>query len=188
MNICGWECIPCAAGLSINNQEGDEMSNQHNFDYSAELHFSSGPKSRRNYELILEHTSAEWSGDVDGTMATMTRNEPFQIMYATGLDIRGWENIREFYRQRMTTYGGQSFFPQRWVASDEICVGTGYFSSAPNNSFFGIPAHGKKILIPMTIWFYFEDDLIKGEAAYLDGHELRRQIAEGASGEIKHIY
>jgi hypothetical protein len=31
----------------------------------------------------------------------------------------------------------------------------------------------------MTVWSHVEDGLIKGEAAYLDGHELRHQIVHG---------
>lgn len=33
----------------------------------------------------------------------------------------------------------------------------------------------------MTVWIYYEDGLIKGEAAYLDGAELRHQIEHGTT-------
>jgi hypothetical protein len=33
----------------------------------------------------------------------------------------------------------------------------------------------------MAIWIYFEDTLVKGEAAYLDGGELLKQIREGTT-------
>ena len=42
-----------------------------------------------------------------------------------------------------------------------------------------VETSGKKICVPMTVWIHFEDGLIKGEAAYLDGHELRHQIVHG---------
>ena len=114
-------------------------------------------------------------------MATMTRDDPFQIMHATGLDIRGWENVREFYRKRMQTFSGQGFFPHRWIASDLAIVGSGYFSGRPDGVFFGVQTSGKSLCLPMTVWIYFEDSLVKGEAAYLDGLELQRQIREGTT-------
>jgi predicted ester cyclase len=151
------------------------------FDYSEHIIFAGGAKAERNWKMLLAHTSAEWSGDLDGTMATMSRNEPFQVMHATGLDVRGFAKVREFYRERLTTFQGQGFFPHRWVVSDEIIVGNGYFSGAPSGVFFGIASQGKALCVPMTVWIYFEDGLIKGEAAYLDGDELRRQIVHGTT-------
>jgi predicted ester cyclase len=151
------------------------------FDYSEQVLFAGGAKAERNWNMLLAHTSAEWSGDLEGTMATMSRNDPFQIMHATSLDVRGFEQVREFYRERLTTFQGQGFFPHRWVVSDQIIVGTGYFSATPSGVFFGIASHGKTLCVPMTVWIYFEDGLIKGEAAYLDGDELRRQIVHGTT-------
>ena len=151
------------------------------FDYSEQVLFAGGAAAKRNWEMVLAHTSAEWSGDLDGTMATMSRNEPFQVMHATGLNVRGFDQVREFYRERLTTFQGQGFFPHRWVVSDEIIVGNGYFSGTPSGVFFGIASHGKTLCVPMTVWIYFEDGLIKGEAAYLDGDELRRQIVHGTT-------
>lgn len=161
------------------------MTDTSMFDFSAELIMAGGAAAERNWERLKEHTIAEWSGDLDATMATMSRNEPFQIMYATGLDVRGFQQVREFYHRRFQTFSGQGFFAQRWVASDKVIVGNGYFSGAPTGEFFGVPATGKPLLLPMSLWIYFEETLIKGEASYLDGAELQRQLRDGASGNIK---
>lgn len=151
------------------------------FDYSDQVIRAGGAASDRNWALLLEHTSAEWVGDLDATMATMTRNEPFQAMHATGLDVRGWENVRDFYATRLQTFQGQGFVPHRWVVSDALIVGSGYFAGTPSGVFFGIETRGRTLCLPMTVWIHFEDGLIKGEAAYLDGHELRRQIVHGTT-------
>jgi predicted ester cyclase len=155
------------------------MATVDDFDFSADVIMAGGAVAERNWERLKEHTVAEWSGDLDGTMATMSRNDPFQIMYATGLHVRGWEAVRDFYAERLKTFQGQGFFAHRWVVSDQAIVGVGYFSGAPKGVFFGVPTDGKTLCLPMTIWIYFEDTLLKGEAAYLDGLELQRQIREG---------
>ena len=161
------------------------MTDTSQFDFSAEVIMAGGALAERNWERLKEHTVAEWSGDLDATMATMSRNEPFQIMYATGLDVHGFDQVREFYRRRMQTFSGQGFFAHRWVVSEKIIVGNGYFSGAPEGEFFGAPASGKPLLLPMSLWIYFEETLVKGEASYLDGMELRRQLREGAAGDIR---
>jgi predicted ester cyclase len=162
------------------------MATPADFDFSAERIIAGGPAAERNWQRLLEHTVAEWSGDLETTMATMTRNDPFQIMHATGLNIRGWAEVRDFYAKRMETFQGQGFFAHRWVVSDKVIVGNGYFSGKPSGVFFGVETTGKTLCLPLTVWVYFEEGLIKGEAAYLDGIELQRQIREG-SGVDRHV-
>lgn len=157
------------------------MASKQDFDFSADIIMAGGAFAERNWQRLEEHTVAEWSGDLAGTMATMSRNDPFQIMYATGLDVRGWDAVRDFYAQRLKTFQGQGFFARRWVVSDKAIVGSGYFSGTPTGTFFGVPTTGKKLCLPMTVWIYFEDTLVKGEVAYLDGLELQRQIREGST-------
>jgi len=165
--------------LSIDDAQVAERVAQ--FSYSEQVFWAGGATARHNWRIMQAHTSAEWSGDLDVTMETMSRNDPFQIMHATGLEVRGFEAVREFYRERLLTFQGQGFFPHRWVVADEIVVGNGYFSGTPSGVFFGVQTSGKTLCLPMTVWLYFEDGLIKGEVAYLDGHELRHQIQHGTT-------
>lgn len=163
------------------------MATRDDFDFSAEVVMAGGAVARRNWAVLEAHTVAEWSCDLDATMATVSRHDPFQIMHATGLNVRGYDNVREFYRRRMQTFQGQGFFARRWVVSDEVIVGNGQFRGTPRGVFFGTPTTGKRLCLPMTVWVYFDDGLLRGEATYLDGLELKRQIEhgapEGAEGE-----
>jgi len=163
-------------GIDLDPQVAERVAQ---FDYSGDIICAGGQAAEDNWRLLLTHTSAEWSGDVDATMATMTRNDPFQIMYATGLHVRGWEAVRDFYAGRLQTFQGQAFEVRRWIVSDAVIVGNGYFAGTPEGVFFGVQTTGKRLCLPMTVWVHFEDGLIKGEAAYLDGYELRRQIVNG---------
>jgi predicted ester cyclase len=161
------------------------MASKDDFDFSAQVIMAGGALAERNWQRLVEHTVAEWSGDIDATMATITPDDPFQIMHATGLQVRGWQAVRDFYLGRLETFSGQGFFAQRWVVSDQVIVGNGHFSGAPSGNFFGVTATGKRLLLPMTIWIYFQDTLVKGEAAYLDGGELARQLRTGTDRDPK---
>lgn len=72
---------------------------------------------------------------------------------------------------RGTLYGplpafqGQGFYAHRWIVTDEVIVGQGFFENAPKGNLFGIPSYGRPIFLPMSLWIYFEDGLLKGEAA-----------------------
>ena len=47
------------------------MADTSQFDFSAERIMAGGEIARRNWERLEEHTVAEWSGDLDATMATI---------------------------------------------------------------------------------------------------------------------
>jgi len=161
------------------------MASEEDFDFSAQLIMVGGAAAERNWECMKAHALAEWTCDVDATMATVTRNDPFQIFYATGLNVRGWENVRDFYAQRFRTFQGQGFYAHRWVVTDELIAGQGYFMNSPEGNFFGVETYGKLLFLPMSLWIYFEDGLLKGEAGYFDRAELDRQIREGKTGDIR---
>jgi len=163
------------------------MATKEDFDFSAEVVMAGGKQAEANWKRLEEHVLAEWSGDLDGTMATMTRNDPFQIMHGTGMRIIGWENVREFYRRRMEAHTGQGFYAKRWVVSEKYIVGNGYMQAEPVGEFFGVIGTGKRVLVPMTLWWYFDFDdngLVKGEASYIDGVELKRQIEHGTDAQL----
>ena len=161
------------------------MGDETDFDFSAKMVFAGSGEAERNWDCMKAHAVAEWSGDVDATMETITRNEPFQTFHPTGLDVRGWENVREFYAERFKTFSGQGFYAHRWIVTDEVITGQGYFMNTPKGNLFGIPSYGKPVFLPMALWIYFESGLLKGEAAYFDRMELERQIREGATGDVR---
>lgn len=152
------------------------------FDYSAEITIA-GEVAQRNWDRLREHTAAEWSCDLEKTMATMTA-DPFQIFHATGVSIYGYDAVRAFYAERFQTFSGQGFFAKRWVVTDQVAVGQGWYQGTPSGPFFGTVTYGKPLFFAIALWIYFEDGLVKGESMYGDGHEIERQILEGATGDV----
>ena len=162
------------------------MASAADFDFSAAISFDGSAAARANWDCLKAHMIAEWSGDLDGTMATITRDNPFQIFHGTGTEIWGWDNVREFYRARFKVFSGQGFYAQRIVCTDTVIVAQGWCSITPRSgNLFGAEAAGKPIFQPLALWVYFENGLIKGEAAYFDGAEMQRQLREGATGDVR---
>ncbi len=162
------------------------MASAADFDFSAAISFDGSAAARANWDCLKAHMIAEWSGDLDGTMTTITRDNPFQIFHGTGTEIWGWDNVREFYRARFKVFSGQGFYAQRIVCTDTVIVAQGWCSITPRSgNLFGADASGKPIFQPLALWVYFENGLIKGEAAYFDGAEMQRQLREGATGDVR---
>lgn len=159
------------------------MATTDQFNFTAEVTILDTDRARANWERFCEHAVAEWSGDMDATMATMSRDDPFQLFHATGVEVWGYEAVRAFYEERLQTFSGQGFHAKRWVVTDDAAVGRGWFKGAPKGMFFGTMTYGKPLFFPMTLWIYFKDGLILGEAAFSDGAELQRQIREGQEGD-----
>ena len=161
------------------------MATANDFDFSSEFIVFDSPKARANHQRFIDHAVAEWGGDLEATMATVSRDNPFQIFQATGAQVWGYENVRTFYAERLRTFRGQGFHAKQWIFTDDVAVGRGWFKGAPEGRFFGVMAHGKPLFFPMTLWIYFDkDSLILGETAYSDSAELARQIREGHDGDV----
>jgi len=156
------------------------MASTDDFDFTAQLTILDTDKARANYQMFCDHAVAEWSGDLEATMRTVSPDNPFQIFQATGVEVWGFEDVRAFYADRLVTFTGQGFHAKRWIFADDVAVGRGWFKGSPKGMFFGTMAHGKPLFFPMTLWIYFDkNSLIQGETAYSDSRELFRQIEEG---------
>jgi hypothetical protein len=140
--------------------------------------------TQRNWDTFFEHNRAEQHLDLDATMATVHRDGPFQIYHASGLEVWGWENVRAFYRERMTVFGGRAAFPQRIVMTEDFAVIQAWFKGAPAGNFFGHQTWGNPLFFPLTIWFYFRDGLVLGESGVWDGATVERQARDGATGDV----
>jgi predicted ester cyclase len=160
------------------------MASAPQFSLGPEISIQGSDIAHKNFACMRAHTTAEWTGDLDATMATMTR-DPFQVFHATGLAVYGYDAVRAFYKERFQTFSGQGLFAHRMIVTDTALVTEGYYQGTPKGMFFGVMTHGKPLFIPMTVWVYFEDALIKGEAAYFDMVELQRQIREGQEGDVR---
>lgn len=136
--------------------------------------------ARKNWDRMQEHAVAEWSGDLEATMATVSRNEPFQIFHGTGTVIRGWDAVYEFYKERLTVFSGQGFFADHFIVTDRYIAAEGHFKGSPKGMFFGTMTYGRPLHLPFSLWIHCENTFIKGEVAYFDGAELQRQIDGGA--------
>ncbi|MFM9888207.1 MAG: ester cyclase [Burkholderiales bacterium] len=154
------------------------------FDLGPDITIAGTEIAQRNFECMRAHTTAEWTGDLDATMATMT-SDPFQVFHATGLAVYGYDAVRAFYQERFQTFSGQGLYAHRMVVTDTLLVTEGYYQGSPRGMFFGVMTHGKPLFLPMSVWVYFEDTLIKGESGYLDLNELQRQIREGQDGDVR---
>lgn len=164
------------------------MATTQDFNFTAALTIFDSPKARANYQRFCDHAVAEWGGDLEATMATVSPDNPFQIFQATQSETWGYEEVRAFYEERLRTFQGQGFHAKQWIFTDDVAVGRGWFKGSPNGMFFGAMTYGKPLFFPMTLWIYFDkDSLIRGETAYSDGAELRRQIREGCEGDVTKV-
>ena len=135
--------------------------------------------ARANRAILEEHLRAEIAGDLAGTMASMSA-EPY-LRLGSGTEARGREAVAEVYATRFRNVPDQHFDVERSVVTDDMAVIEGYVNATPQGTFYGMPAYGKRIRVPATVWIEFADGKLAGERGYYDTAELRRQLAEGAA-------
>jgi carboxymethylenebutenolidase len=133
--------------------------------------------ARANHAVLEEHLRREIAGDLEGTLATMT-DEPY-LLPGTGVEARGREAVAAIYAARFRDVPDQHFDVVRSIVADDTAVIEGYVNATPHGTFFGLPAHGKRVRLRATVWIEFADGKVAGERGYYDTAELRRQLAAG---------
>ena len=132
-------------------------------------------QAERNWETLKGHLEAEYSCDLEGTLAGLTEDCVFEIV-PLGLTARGKAEVAEVYRARFRDFPDLHTDVTRKIIGDDGIVLEGISSATAKGSFFGLPARGQSVRLPIVIVIPFRDGKMLGERAYFDAYELRRQL------------
>ena len=132
-------------------------------------------EAERNWETLKQHLDAEYSCDLEGTMAGLVLDCTFEII-PLELVVRGKAAVAETYRTRFRHYPDLHTDVTRKIVGDDCIVLEGISSATPQGNLWGLPANGQKVQLPIVLVIPFRDGKMLGERAYFDGHELRRQL------------
>jgi ketosteroid isomerase-like protein len=130
--------------------------------------------ARANKKVFERHLNAEWASDIEGTMVTIHPDSPFQKIPALGVDVHGFEGIRQFYTGRFASWPGPALRHFARVAVTDTCIYVeGRMEIQTRSEFRGLNAPGKQISAPVVIVVEFRDELLSGETVYMDGAAFR---------------
>ena len=126
--------------------------------------------SRANKAVFEWHLVSEWKGDIENTMGTIHRDNPYQKIPALGVDCNGFDEIRAFYLGRFESWPGpalQSF--DRVTITDRIIYVEGKFDvTSTGNELAGLNVAGKSVSTSCMIVLECKDGLLLGERVYMD--------------------
>jgi predicted ester cyclase len=135
--------------------------------------------ARANKAIFERHLTVEWESDIDATMATMHPDNPWQRIPALGVNVNGFEAVRQYYLDRFQNWPGPAMKYFDRVSVTDTCIYTeGTLEIQPTGEFGGIDMAGAKISVPVVIVVDCRDGLIIGETVYLDGAAIRGQSAQ----------
>lgn len=111
-------------------------------------------------ELLIAHETAEFNMDLDGVMATLVEHPVFE-MPAVGLQIEGYEAVREMYRRFLAGGDRMNIWADRRVhaVSDNELVREAYV-------YFDTPEG--RVTGQYCVVLTFEGDKLLGEKFYMD--------------------
>lgn len=128
-----------------------------------------GAAARANKDVFERHLNAEWVSDIEGTMATIHPDAPFQRIPALGVDVRGFDGVRRFYEDRFASWPGPALKHFDRVAVTDTCIYVeGQMEIETSGQFRGLDASGRRISAPVVIVLEFRDGLLAGETVYMD--------------------
>lgn len=132
-----------------------------------------------NITTLQRHLMAENAHDLAGTLATLHPECVFEDLGA-GQVFRGHDGAARHYRLWWDAFDnqvGRSPFSGggHWLGSERY-VAEAQHTGVHRGPFLGIPASGKPITLPFTVFVTFRDGLFLGERFYYDLSSLLRQI------------
>jgi ketosteroid isomerase-like protein len=142
------------------------------------LFIAEGVTPLANKAMLEQHFAAEWGGDIEGTMATIHPDNPWQRIPALGLDLRGVVAVRDYYLARFGSWPGPAMpHFDRTTVTDTCIIVEGTLRITPKGAFAGRSPAGRVIAAPAVIVVDFRDGLIVGETVYADSAALRGDAA-----------
>jgi hypothetical protein len=137
------------------------------------LHVAGTEAAHANKRMLDAHLQAEWTSDLDGTMATMHRDEPWQIVHGLGVEVRGFDAVTEYYATRFTTWTGPGMEYFTRVTIADTCA---YMECSELTWIPDTPTGGRHLSVPTVLVVDFRDGLVLGETVYMDSALLRGQL------------
>ena len=132
-------------------------------------------EAERNWQVLQAHLDAEKRCDLEGTLEGLAEDCVFEVA-PLGLVARGKAEVAQVYRSRFRDFPDLHTEVTWSVAGEGGIVLEGIMCATPTGRFWGLPARGQSIRLPLVIVIPFRDAKMLGERAYFDGHELRRQL------------
>jgi ketosteroid isomerase-like protein len=127
------------------------------------------PAARANKAVFERHLNAEWVNDIEGTMATIHPDNPYQRIPALGVNAKGKGEIRSFYEGRFATWPGPALKHFDRVAVTDTCIYVeGRMEISTSAKFAGLNVAGNRVSTPVAIVLEFRDGLLLGEMVYMD--------------------
>jgi steroid delta-isomerase-like uncharacterized protein len=138
--------------------------------------------SPENREIVLRHVAAETEHRMEETLATLSEDCLFDDR-ALGRVWHGRAGAREYYRMWWDAFGIKPFTSQRYTPAEDLLIVETRFKGRHVGPFYGTPASGRDVDVPMVIFVTFRAGLLSGERFYWNMLTLLEQI--GAEFPIK---
>jgi hypothetical protein len=131
--------------------------------------------SRANKEVFERHLVAEWSNEIEETMATVHPDGSYQRIPALGVDVQGFDGIREFYLDRFEKWPGPALksFTRVSVVDNCIYVEGEFDVEGSGDDLRSLNISGKSVKSPCMIALECRDGLLVGEIVYMDSGALK---------------
>ena len=126
--------------------------------------------ARANKAVFERHLVSEWSSDIEATMSTVHRDNPYQKIPALGVDVHGHDGIRDFYLGRFASWPGPALKSFDRVSITDQCIYVeGKFDvKSTSDHLAGLALAAQELSTPCMIVLECRDGLLLGEIVYMD--------------------
>jgi steroid delta-isomerase-like uncharacterized protein len=138
-----------------------------------------------NRLMLQRHLAAENAHDMAATLATVHPDCMFRD-FATGQEFPGLAGAERHYRQWWSAFGNvveRAPLGGAWWLDDETYVAEPQYAGRQVGPFLGLPATGRRFVLPFVVFVRFREGLFVEERFYYDLGSLLRQLGHAGISE-----
>lgn len=128
----------------------------------------------RRQQAVQRHIDAENNADLDAMIASF--HSPRYEVFPMGAVFEGEQPVRDLVGGLVTGFPDFHFEPIKFHHADDAVIVEARMTGTHQADWAGIPAKGKKLVLPLVCIFDFEEDRLMNEKVYFDFAAVQRQL------------
>ncbi|MEU4996450.1 ester cyclase [Streptomyces sp. NPDC021622] len=132
---------------------------------------------KKREAVVIEHTIAEVAWDIDGVLATFPRGGVYKIIPFEEAPLVGEEAIKGYFADMRTSFPDLDHDVFSVSHTADAIVMEAQINGTQVADWRGIPNKGKRMSLPVAVFFHFDGDVLLDETIYYDHATAIRQLS-----------
>ncbi|SFD33590.1 ester cyclase [Streptomyces aidingensis] len=127
--------------------------------------------------VVLGHAMAQATGDVDGVLAAFPRGVVYRVLPFEEQPLVRPDQIRGYLEEMARAFPDMEHGVSVVHHTADALILEGTVAGTQAADWRGIPSRGRRMEVPVAVFFHFDGDILVDETIYYDHATAARQLA-----------